>query len=122
MKQERLVNNRYRYHCKCGYKCSAKNLLGKHLKSKNNGNLFKCDACSKSFPMHKGLKAHLKRVHSREIPELFACHDCGETFSNMQDHRMHRKHNHSNLRLTPKVGPEPEPDQPKITHFFRQLQ
>jgi hypothetical protein len=71
----------------CQYRNANPNNLHDHLSVHFNLKNYKCDLCSSKFFKKKGLKLHLKVIHSTDD---FVCVDCGFTSTKLSNYNMHR--------------------------------
>ena len=68
--------------------------LNNHIIDKHKEKQFPCNQCDKVFGFEKGIKKHLKDMHSRNIVEKAEkCEQCNKTFIQLDKHiaRIHEK-------------------------------
>lgn len=80
------------YICSCGKKFETNQKLRLHLKQKNNGRVYSCRICIKSFLIHQRLKSHYETVHGIEYEfGKYGCGSCGQTFTAAKSLRQHQR-------------------------------
>ncbi|XP_035679473.1 gastrula zinc finger protein xFG20-1-like, partial [Branchiostoma floridae] len=74
-----------KYSCNiCEYQTPNKHEIERHVPKHlvENGKVFSCDRCEKSFHSYRGRQRHIEAVHEHKMEKTIVCEVCGKRFYN----------------------------------------